>query len=324
MHILKVFKSTLYYSIFSVSLFLVACKTSEEITTSQSASTEVSQELENALLWKITGNELSSPSYLYGTIHLITGEDYFLPEGTLGAFDQSKNIVFEIDMSLMSDLSSQMAMLKDIFMKDNLTLKDLLDEEKYSLVSNHFSKMGMPMFMLERMKPLFLSVFASGDLDLGGLQSGTMKSYEMEFYEMASLTNKPVAGLETVEYQLSMFDSIPYSVQADILVQAIQSSDEGSDQFRMMIDMYKSQDITGMIKMISDEDSGMKGYEDLLVDQRNKNWISVMDEMMKDGPVFFAVGAGHLAGDNGVIKLLRKAGYDVIAVKQASDIPKIF
>jgi uncharacterized protein YbaP (TraB family) len=69
-----------------------------------------------------------------------------------------------------------------------------------------------------------------------------------------------------------------------------------------------------MVSMMGEEES-LGGYEDLLLVTRNKNWIPVMGEMMKTQPVFFAVGAGHLGGKNGVIALLRQEGYTVVPVK---------
>ncbi len=275
------------------------------------ATQELSQNkpLENALLWKVTGNGITKPSYVYGTIHIIGKDDFFLPDGTLTAVEETDKMVFEIDMNDMNDMSKQMGMLKDVFMKDNTTLKDLLTEEEYGTVESHFKGMGLPMMMFERMKPMFLTVFAGDGMDIGGLQSGSMKSYEMEFFEMAQNTSTPVSGLESIEYQLSMFDSIPYKDQAMMLVETIQTSDAGSDIFKEMIDMYKSQNITSMVEMMDGESLG--GHEDLLLFQRNRNWIPIMENLMKEGPVFFAVGAGHLAGTEGVLKLLMKQGYQV-------------
>lgn len=311
------------FSFVFVSLFLLsfsACKTASEIQKTDIAIVDEVPELDNALLWKISGNNLSTPSYLYGTIHIIGDDDYFLPEGTLSAIEKSESMFFEIDMNQMTDLSAQMGLLKEIFMKDNQTLKSLLSEEDYTMVSDHFKEIGLPIFMLERMKPMFLTIFASGDFDIGGLQGGSMKSYEMEFFDMAKRTNKTVGGLETMEFQMSMFDSIPYKAQADMLVETIKASDAGSDTFQAMVDVYKTQDINAMVSMISEDETGMGEYDEMLVDMRNKNWIPIMGEKMKMGPVFFAVGAGHLAGRNGVIPLLMRAGYIVTPVKTAADI----
>lgn len=324
MHIKNFISKYMMLFIAAILLSFSACKSTKDIgDQAEEAAMMIPEKLDNALLWKVEGNGLTQPSYVYGTIHIIGKEDFFLPEGTLGAIEASNKMVFEIDMSEMTDISKQMGLLKDVFMKDNLSLKDLLSDEEYTMVKDHFQKMGLPIFMFERMKPMFLTVFAGEGMDINGLQTGSMKSYEMEFYEMAQQSNKGVGGLETMEYQMSMFDSIPYQVQADMLIETIKSSDEGSDQFKMMIDLYKSQDINSMVSMISEEESGMQGFETLLVDQRNMNWIPLMKDLMTEGPVFFAVGAGHLAGKNGVIPLLMKEGYTLTPLSKTSVTKKI-
>lgn len=273
--------------------------------------------LENSLLWKIEGKDLTKPSYLYGTIHMIDAKDYFLPDGTLSAIDATDRMVFEIDMNDMSDMGSIMGIMSKAFMKDGKSLKDLLNDEDYKVVSDHFAKIGMPLMMLERLKPMFLTVFAYGDMDPQGMKNGSIKSYEMEFFEMAKNMNKDVGGLETIEFQMGVFDEIPYKDQADMLVETIKSSDTGSDQFELMTKLYRTQDITGMISMMG-EDQSMADHEDVLLSKRNKNWIDQMPAMMRKNPIFFAVGAGHLAGENGVIKLLRKAGYKVSPMSHKS------
>jgi uncharacterized protein YbaP (TraB family) len=290
---------------FGLLVFTSACKTAKVDTDSSS----IDKPLENALLWEISGNDLSTPSYLFGTIHIIGSEDYFLPKGTLSAIESSNKMMFEIDMNEMTDMSAQMSMLSKAFMKDGLTLKDLLNEEDYKVVEEHFKKIGMPLFLFERIKPMFLSVFAMGDFDVDGLQSGSMKSYEMEFMEMANQTQKSTGGLESIEFQISVFDSIPYTDQADMLVSAIKESDGSSDQFKEMTTMYKTQNITAMVSAIEDDPSGMGDYDDILLKTRNENWIPIMATEMKSQATFFAVGAGHLAGKYGVIPLLRQAGY---------------
>lgn len=324
MKFIKYIQYSILVFILLLALGFSSCSSAKEVeNVTEKVSDNTPSKLENALLWKVEGKGIVKPSYVYGTIHLISKEDFFLPTGTLGAIENSEKMVFEIDMAEMTDISKQMGLLKDIFMKDNLTLKDLLSEEDYAMVKVHFGEMGLPIFMMERMKPMFLTVFAGEGMDITGLQSGSMKSYEMEFFEMAKESNKSVGGLETMEFQMSMFDSIPYSVQADMLIEAIESSDAGSDQFKEMIDLYRSQNINAMVSMISDEEGGMKGFETMLVDQRNINWIPLMKDLMVEGPVFFAVGAGHLAGQNGVIPLLIKEGYTLTPLSTVVETNKI-
>jgi uncharacterized protein YbaP (TraB family) len=271
--------------------------------------------IENALLWKITGKDLTTPSYLYGTIHLIDKDDFFLTDSTKAFLDRSKMVTFEINMEDMSNLAGQFSLLMKAMMDDGMTLRDLLNEDEYKLVKDHFDKMGMPLMWFERFKPMFLTVMAGGDMGPGALSSGEMVSYEFEILEIAQKDKKPIGGLETAEFQMSMFDSIPYKVQAQMLVESIKSSNEGSDELEKMVELYKNQDLQGMQTMMSDDEEGIGKYEDLLLVARNKNWIPVMAEMMRKQPTFFAVGAGHLGGENGVVSLLRKEGYIVMPVR---------
>lgn len=297
----------------AVSFTFTSCKTTKD-GLSQKLENEVYKPLTNALLWKIEGQGLTEPSYLYGTIHLIDSKAYYLPNGTLAAIDNTKKMVFEIDMNEMNDMSNMMSIMNQAFMNDGKTLKDLISEEDYKMVDAHFAKIGMPLMMLERMKPMFLTVFASGDMDPSGLQNGSMKSYEMEFMDIAKSSNMPMAGLETIEFQMSVFDSIPYQAQADMLIETIKAGDSGSDQMKEMVEMYKSQNINAMIAMITDEGEQLSEYEDVLLSKRNTAWISGMKTMMSEMPTFFAVGAGHLAGKKGVINLLKKEGYKLTPV----------
>lgn len=296
------------YLLLAITFISTSCKSTKDGMV-EKVEANAYKPLTNSLLWKIDGNGLTSPSYLYGTIHLIDADSYYLPKGTLAAIDNTKKMVFEIDMNEMSDMGAMMGLMNKAFMNDNMTLKDLISEEDYKLVDAHFSELGLPLMMLERMKPMFLTVFASGDMDPTGLQSGSMKSYEMEFMEIAKSSDKPIAGLETIEFQMSVFDSIPYTAQAEMLVETIKSGDTESSEFDQMIQMYKDQKINDMVSMISDEDEQLSDYEDILLNKRNEAWISGMKTMMNEMPVFFAVGAGHLAGQRGVINLLRKEGY---------------
>jgi uncharacterized protein YbaP (TraB family) len=282
---------------------------------------------DNYLLWEITGKDIKQPSYLFGTIHLIPEEDYLLSDEVKKAFSSSKRVAFEIDTEDMMNPASMMGLMSKMYMNDGLTLSDLLEEEDYTLVSNHFEKMGLPMVFMGRIKPMFLSILAGQDTEgmkpsegsgMGMMMGEGMKSYELELTERAKNEEKPIVGLETAEFQMSLFDSIPYDAQAKMLLDAIKTeadAAEGDEMLGKMVKMYKQQNIVGMVEMMKEEESGIGGFEDLLLLQRNRNWIPVMEGLMSQEAVFFAVGAGHLAGEEGVIALLRKAGYQLNPVE---------
>jgi uncharacterized protein len=274
----------------------------------------------NSLLWRISTPDNATASYLFGTIHMIPAEDYFLTEGTKTALATAEKVYFEIDMREMNDPMALMPVMNRIMMNNDTTLEDLLTVAQYDSMAAHFESIGMPFFLLKRMKPMFLTAMISEDMNPeGGFGSGEIKSYEMELMAMAEADDKEIGGLETIEFQLGLFDAIPYQVQAQMLYDAIIAEQTGgAASFDQMVDMYKAQDIEGMVKIMGEDGNmpgGLGGYEDILLDKRNASWITPMQELMAEGPVFFAVGAGHLGGPRGVITLLREAGYTVEPVR---------
>jgi uncharacterized protein len=291
----------------TILLFIFGCKTPQKVNNAG---------LEKSLLWRLESKEATKPSYLFGTIHIIDSKKYFLPKGTLSAIDECKKMVFEIDMEKMSDMTNMMGMMGKIMMKDGKTLRDLVSKEEYGRIENHFKKMGLPMFMFEKMKPFFLTIFAEEGMDPQALQTGTMKSYEMEFAELARDKEMSTGGLETIEFQMSLFDQISYEDQAKMLVEAIDGNKTKDNTMDKMIEYYQAQDVDKLSDLINDEGGDIQNFNDRLVTDRNKNWIQGIRDEIKAQPTFIAVGAGHLGGANGVIRLLRQNGIKVTAVKQ--------
>ena len=291
--------------IFSFSVFAI----------SSTALAQAPQTINEAsLLWEVSGNGLSTTSYVYGTIHLIPRKDFFITEASQKALEASEKVVFEIDLEKMTDLSAMLPMMMQAFMKKDTTLRDLLAPEEYQLVKRHFQQLGLPMFLLDRIKPMFLS--ALDPQTMSGTPGEEVTSYEMEFMSIANKSGKPIEGLETAAFQMSMFDSIPYRVQAKMLLDGLRATDtqaqEDTSSFDVMVEMYKKQDIEGMQQLMKG-DPELIAYENLLLINRNRNWIPVMQKMMGQSTCFFAVGAGHLGGPQGILQLLREAGFTVTA-----------
>jgi hypothetical protein len=268
---------------------------------------------DKSLVWQISGNGLKKPSYLYGTIHLIPKDEFQFPPSAREGLDNVQRVAFEIDMKEMTNLRTQMGLMTKAFMSGGTTLKDLLPAEDYAYVKEKMAEKGLPGGMFERMKPMFLSTLFSTDDD--GTSAGSMTSVEMELYRMSRRRKLESAGLETAAYQMAIFDSIPYEAQAKMLVESLRSTEidqeNGEDELSKMLKLYREQDINAMQAMIGDAENGMGGYEDILLNNRNRNWIPVMGRMMREKPTLFAVGAGHLGGESGVVALLRKEGYKV-------------
>jgi len=268
--------------------------------------------LENSLLWKITGNGLPKPSYLYGTIHMICKDDAALGDSLVAAIERSDRVYFEVDMD---NLMEMLSAFKDFKMRNDTTLADLLSKDDYKKVKEYMESKSqlLPFSKLETYKPML----ASSLLMESGLSCEQSVAMEQLILEVAKKNGKRIDGLETMSYQASIFDSIPYKLQAEQLLKYVNTNgDKGAadKQFEEMIAAYKAQDIEKLGEFVKDDD-GLGNYEDVLIYNRNRNWVEKLKKIMPEKSLTIAVGAGHLAGEKGVIRLLRKEGYTVKPVK---------
>lgn len=265
------------------------------------------QKEDNSLLWEITGKDLKAPSYLFGTIHMICKEDFFMPDVVKQKFASASSIFLELDMD---DPAMQIDMLRLAMLPQGESLKKLFGAD-YNLVDSFFKQNSeYPLIMFNQFKPMMIMSL----LYLEMLPCKTQESYEQSFMSMAKAAGKDVKGLETMEDQMKVFDDIPDSVEIKNIVKMIKDYDAQVKQFSDMVKVYKEQNISKLQEEVTASPDIMDAEEALLT-KRNNNWIPVMSKNMKEAATFFAVGAAHLGGKNGVITLLRKAGYTVKAVK---------
>ncbi|WP_333810495.1 TraB/GumN family protein [Flavobacterium sp.] len=267
-----------------------------------------SQELEKSLLWKISGNGLKKDSYLFGTIHITC--DASLEGNIVKALENTDQLYLELDMD---EKSMQMQMMKYMMMKDGVKLSNLLSPQDFQIVDEFLKKnINMSAKMFDGFKPFMITTMLYPKM-----LDCPFQSVETELMKVTKNQNKEIYGLETVEDQMKVFDTIPYEIQAEELVKMAKSNlEKDKAEIGKMMEIYKSKDLEGMLKMMDDSNNKITSEnQEVLLNNRNKNWIPVMIKTMKEKPTFFGVGAGHLAGEEGVIKLLRKQGFKVEAVK---------
>jgi uncharacterized protein YbaP (TraB family) len=263
---------------------------------------------DKGLLYEISGNELTKPSYVFGTFHIMCAEDYLMSEIIKQKFTATEQVVLELDMD---DPQMMVQMQQQMFMKDGKSLKDLLSKEDYDEVGNYFTdSLKIPFQMLDKVKP-----FALTSMLYPKILGCPIQSFEMDFVKLGKAEKKEILGLETVTDQMRVFDAIPYQKQAEDLVGAIEDMDDSKAEFDKLVATYKTEDIDAIAKIIAEEDNGYAEYTDILLNNRNQNWIAKISDFAKKKSTFFAVGAGHLGGKEGVVNLLREAGYTVKAVR---------
>ena len=263
------------------------------------------QQSQKGLLWEISGNGILQPSYIFGTIHLICPDNFFVPKGTEEKFKIAQQVFLEIDMD---DPQMMMKTQKLMMSVDGKKLKDIMNESDYQVFSKYFKKIsGMDVAMFGSAKPMVYMSFAL----MKSVGCPMPKSYEEYFVKEAKTEKKEVFGLETIEDQVAVMDRATTEQQVGWLMDAVKETENGNAIYDQMIDLYKKQDIEALTKMISGQMVGMKGMQDELLDKRNQNWIPAIEQNIRQKSTFFAVGAGHLGGEKGVLKLLQQKGYTV-------------
>lgn len=261
----------------------------------------------NSLLYQVKGKDKKA-SYLFGTIHMIPDSLYYFPGKLDKIISKSDEVVLEI-----SNLSDQSSMMKLLVLDSGSCFDIFTPQQKDSVLNWGAELLGIKPEQFEKgfekRKPFTLL-----QLSFQKMISGKIRMVDLEIESKAQQDKIPVSGLETIEYQLNIFDQMPPEELANFIMETVRHPDEGEKTFRQMVQYYYKQDLEGLAKLISESDELGSSAEELL-NKRNHNWIPKMENLMSSKSCFFAVGAGHLGGPNGVIELLRKKGYEVTPVK---------
>ncbi len=274
------------------------------------------QSLEKSLLWKIYGNGAKDTSYLYGTIHMIEKKDFVVSKTLKNRFQKTESLVMEIQLDM--DPAAKAFIKENALYPNGKSIKEYLSETDYNYFQTYLKdslKMGaIKVKICEMMRPFYAQSLIMAD------QMKKSESYEKTFHKMAKKKEK--LGLETIQEQMTILASGEIQNQVNEFIKELkEGSLDAENEMAKLVKYYKNQDIQGLYnEMIvsMEKDGGKIGgvtKEDFL-DNRNKRWIPKLADLMKNKTLFIAVGAGHLAGEQGVIQLLKNNGYNVVPVIQ--------
>lgn len=261
----------------------------------------------NTLLWKISGKN-TQPSYIYGTFHLLCKDDIHFGAETNAAMASVKEVFMELDLD---DPKAMLAGIMFMNMKDGKKLKDFYTEAQFKRVEDYFNDtLKTPLAMFQKIKPYFLAALLYPKM----LSCENVSGVDQELSKIAKANNTPITGLETVQFQASVFDSIPYEWQAKELLKNIDSAREYKVEFAKMVQAYNSHRLDVMESMVDSSGFSADKFDEILLKKRNIAWADKLDSIMTAKPVFVAVGAGHLIGEKGLLQLFRKKGFTVTPV----------
>lgn len=274
----------------------------------------------SSLLWRVSGNGLAQPSYLFGTHHLVPVSFLDSVSGVKDVFESTAQTVGEVDMSNMAQL--QMKIMGESVMPAGITYDSLLPEEDVALLDSTLTKLlGIGLGQLGTLKPALLSNLISITLYqqyYPSLSSG--KSLDQYFQEEALKRSCPVIGLETTEDQIHvLLNAQTLERQTELLICMIKHPELLKEQMDELQVAYHSQNIHMLRELYEreipgDPCPGTDEEKNTLNSDRNVKWLEKLPAIMADKSSFIAVGCLHLPGEDGLIEGLRNLGYDVEAM----------
>jgi uncharacterized protein YbaP (TraB family) len=259
----------------------------------------------SSLLWKISGNGLKTPSYLYGTVHSSDSRAFGFAKIAESNIAKCEAFGMEINMNNLGEMNI-FSMMKYLVMPGDTTLQMLMTPKQYEkldkfvLDSMHFS-----LAMFNTIKPMFL---------LGMQEEMSMSEDSTDFLDQYLMNKaldhkKEIIGIETVEEQIKALDLIPLKEQAKMMIEIIEpDTTKKEDSAEDLVDIYARGDLDAIYSFYKKEDLS-NTFNAALITDRNHRMADRIDSIMQKKSLFTAVGALHLPGDEGVINLLRKKGY---------------
>ncbi|MFO7785370.1 MAG: TraB/GumN family protein [Desulfatiglandales bacterium] len=259
------------------------------------------------LLWSVDAGE--GRVTLMGSIHTLRPEDYPLPSAYERAYNDATVIVFETDISRMNDQAIQERLLSLGLYPEGETLRDHLSSDAYDALATVLRDRGLSPEQFARFKPWFCA-FSLTLLELQRLGFSPLHGLDMHFFTRAGQDGKEMFHLESAETQIEHVASLGHSEQESFLLQSLQDLEVLASKAAGMTEAWRNGDAGGLDDIIQ---MGFKGFPEIydrLITRRNRDWLPRVEDLIKGGRnVLVIVGAGHLVGDDSLVRMLEDRGY---------------
>ncbi|HSG34350.1 MAG TPA: TraB/GumN family protein [Sphingomonadaceae bacterium] len=260
-------------------------------------------------LWRVADKDTTI--YLFGTVHALPRDLVWYEPHIARALEASSQLVTEVDAAeaaKMPDLVAAKAVLPE-----GQTLRSLMSEEDRQAYDEVLVSLGLPVQSFDAYKPWFAAITLSL---LPILNAGYETESGVEEVLLSKIHPDTTRhALETVEYQLDLFDQLPLEAQLTYLKQVVDSAPELTSQLDQMVGRWLAGDAKALAELMNAQETDPELYERLIT-TRNANWAVWIDDRLDEpGTVFVAVGAGHLAGKGSVQEQLKRRGISSARVK---------
>ena len=253
----------------------------------------------------------SQSVYLGGTVHLLRPADFPLPAPFETAYTASEKLYFETDIAGLSDMSVQARLLQELTYKGDQSLRTVLDDSTYQALSAHLVTIGMPIQMLEKFKPgLLVSTLQVLEFQKLGFTPQGVDAY---FNSRAIEDGKALGELEPIDAQIGYIAEMGIGNESEFIRLSLEDLDEMETSMNQMLGAWRSGNDEMLDALfVNDMKEGYPELYDSLLVQRNLNWLPIIEAMFSDSDTeFVLVGAAHLVGEDGLLNMLRKKGYEV-------------
>jgi uncharacterized protein YbaP (TraB family) len=266
--------------------------------------------LENSLLWEISGKGLKSPSYLFGTNHLVGKKFADSLSGIGEKFNMCKAIAgeFVIDTAALHKANPNM-------LSTYYPLSKIFTPVEFASIDRNLKQFShFRLIDLNSAKPMFIEL-----LILNGIAPKTISpvnpGLDEYFQDEGKKHGYKVIGLETLEFQSSLLFNTPIDIQKKNLLFLTENMDSTRKNLILLTRLYKEQDLRGIDRLISTLEEYSPEESDKMLKDRNLKWINEIPKIIHKQPTFIALGVAHLIREYGLINQLRLKGYTVKPLK---------
>lgn len=260
-------------------------------------------------LWRVDGG--AATVYLLGSVHMLRAEDYPLPEPMQAAFADAEVAVFESDLAVLESIGTQSEFLMRALLPDGELLSERIPPELYARVVGFLDRSGLPDGMLDRAKPSMAAITIEV-LELARHGLDPRWGVDKHLYGRARAQGKRMVYLETAEFQMELILGLTPAEGEALLESTLDQVDDAERLFGELIVAWKSGDTRALEAHFVEPLRESPALFARMITDRNARWIEPIGELLNgDDDALVVVGAAHLVGEDSVVDLLRRRGYQV-------------
>ncbi len=271
------------------------------------AATLATGAMAKSCLWKVTSE--TGTLYLQGSIHVLKADSYPLAPAIEQAYAASEALVLEVDMAEMTAPETQQRIMAKALLSGDGTLQKELDAETYEKLDAACTEAGLPISGIVKFKPWFASITLMM-LKMQKMGFDPNHGLDKHFYDKAKTDGKKVVGLESIGFQIDLFDSLATANPNDFVARTLADLEMLEEEVEDLLKAWTTGDIDAVGKLMAKSFEDYPEFHKTFVTDRNGRWLKTLDGLLEKPKTHMAVvGAGHLPGKGGLLELLKQKGY---------------